>query len=292
MPYSRGPRFYQVSVTGGRVLHNSPSWVPGITRIIGIDLFGTTSSSQLNISLKSTQAAFGSANTALHIGKINVHSGLLGDINAGAADLVGNVTTLANSTVQTIELRRGSVPMHADQRRGERGHVPDRRLPILSANGLINIQGGVSGQFAGSVTLVGGKVILGDDVAGGLNLGGLTISKGGQLIIGNDLDGASTLGVVDLNGGRFLVGHNVNGSLTTDDLVIQNAGQLIVNNDATGSSSTTQSAVSGTDVSGSTSNSSVTSTSTHRNFVATQGSSSRLRTLPAHPGSTRMVFSR
>ena len=227
-----GGAFYQVSLTGGGYEQLSQIG-SGHHRVIGIDLFSTTASSQLTITLKSAQPAFGSANTVLQIGKINVHSGQLGGINAaGAANLLGNVTTLKGS-VQTIAFN----DLGPNAQINVVGSVGTFQVGSadLSANGLVNITGDVTGQFsAGGLDLNGGRVIIGDNVDGGLSLGGLDITQGGQLIVGNNLDGASTLGPVDINGGRFLVGHNVNGTLTTGDLIVQNAGHFIVNNDAAG----------------------------------------------------------
>ena len=226
-----GGAFYQVSVTGGGFEQLSQVG-SGHHRIIGITLFGTTASSQLTITLKSAAPAFGSANTALQIGRINVLSGLLGSINAGAADLVGNVTTL-NGGVQTIAFNN----LGPNAQINVVGSVGTFQAgsAALSANGLVNITGDVTGQFnVSSLSLNGGRVIVGDNVDGGLNLGGLDINQGGQFIIGNNLDGTTTLGPVDINGGRFLVGHDVSGTLTTDDLVVANTGQLIVTHDVTG----------------------------------------------------------
>jgi hypothetical protein len=269
-----GSAFYQVSVTGGGFEQLSQIG-SGLHRIIGIDLYGTTAQSQLNIAFKSALPGFGRANTALQIGRISVHSGLLGGINAaGAANLLGNVSTL-NNAVQTISFNA----LGPNATINVTGSVNTFQVGAanLSSNGQVSIAGGVTGQFsAGSVVLNGGKVILGGNVAGGLNLGGLAISQGGQFTVGNDLDGASTLGPVDINGGKFLVGHNINGTLTTDNLLIQNTGQLVVGNDATGSSSTTVSAASGSSsTSGTTSNTSSATTST-TNFVAQPGSANAI----------------
>ena len=260
--------FYQVSITGGGFEQLSQVG-SGHHKIIGITLFGTTSSSQLNITLKSTLGSFGTSNTDLQIGKINVVSGLLGSINAaGAADLVGNVTPLQNS-VQTISFNtlgpNAQVIVQGSVGTFQTGDVN------LSANGLVNITGDVTGTFsASSVNLTGGKVLIGGNADGGVSLGGLNISQSGQFLIGNNLDGTSTLGVVDINGGRFLVTHNINGTVTTNDFLLQNAGQFIVGNDATGTTSTSLTPVTGTTsqtqgTSGS--NSSATTTTTTNSLV-------------------------
>jgi len=227
-----GGAFYQVSVTGGGFEQLSQIG-SGHHRIIGIDLFGTTQSSQLTITLKSAQPAYGSANIALQIGKINVHSGQLGGINAaGAANLLGNVTTL-NGSVQTISFNNLG-PNAQINVNGTVGSFSVGNIN-LSANGLVNITGDVTGQFStGGVNLDGGKILIGQNVTGGLSLGGLAIEHGGQFLIGDDLDGSSTLGPVDINGGRFLVSQDVNGSITTGDFVLENTGQFIVGRDITG----------------------------------------------------------
>ncbi len=60
----------------------------GHHRIIGIGLFGTTQSSQLNDHVEVGTARIRVGQYLLQIGKIDVHSGLLGAINAGGeADL-------------------------------------------------------------------------------------------------------------------------------------------------------------------------------------------------------------
>ncbi len=134
-----GSAFYQVSVTGGGFEQLSQIG-SGHHKIIGISLFGTTASSQLNITLKSAQAAFGSANTVLQIGKIDVHSGLLGAINAGgAANLLGNVTALAWRHPDDLLSTR------LDRTRGQHHWGAWARsrpaAPTFEHNGLVNITG-------------------------------------------------------------------------------------------------------------------------------------------------------
>jgi hypothetical protein len=226
-----GHAFYQVSVTGGGYMQLSQIGA-GLHRVIGIDLFGTTSQSQLNISLKKALTAFGSANTQLQIGRINVHSGQLGAINAsGTANLLGNVSPLQGS-VQTLAFNNLG-PNAQINVQGSLGSFQAANV-TLSPNGLVNITGDVTGQFSvGALNLQGGKVIVGHNVDGGLGLGALNITQSGQLSIGNDLDGSSTLGPVDIDGGRLQVGHNINGTVNTADLTIKDAGQLLVGLDTT-----------------------------------------------------------
>jgi hypothetical protein len=226
-----GSAFYQVSVTGGGYQQLSQIG-SGLHRIIAIDLFGTTSASQLNISLKKALAGFGSANEQLQIGRITVHSGQLGAINgAGAANLLGNVTI--RSGVQTVSFNslgpNAQINLLGSVGTFQVGSVN------LGPSGLINVAGDVSGNFSvGGLNLNGGKIIIGRDIAGGLSLGGLNITHSGQFLIGRDLDGSSMLGPVDIDGGRFQVGHDVMGTISTDDVTIKNGGQLLVGLDTTG----------------------------------------------------------
>jgi hypothetical protein len=225
-----GSAFYQVSVTGGGFEKLSQIG-SGLHRIIAIDLFGTTTASQLNITFKKGLAAFGSANTSLQIGRINVHSGQLGGINAAAADLVGDVTPL-QGTVQTIDF--GALGPNAQINvQGSVGTFQAGSV-ALSPNGLVDIAGDVTGHVSvGALDLNGGKMLIGHNVTGGLSLGGLNITQSGQLLIGNDLEGSSSLGLVDIDNGRFQVGHSATGTVSTGSLTVQNGGQFLVGTDVT-----------------------------------------------------------
>src|SRR4051812_40802891 len=57
-----------------------------------INLFATNPNSTLTITAQPRKARF--SNTALPIGQLNVKTGVLGAINAGAADLLGPMTKL------------------------------------------------------------------------------------------------------------------------------------------------------------------------------------------------------
>lgn len=231
-PLFSGQAFYQVEVTGPGY-QTVKTLGKGFHRVIAINLFGTTAESQLNITQSSVRARFGRDNTRLQVGQINVQSGLLGGINAaGTADLLGSVSTLENG-VTTLAFNS----LGPNARINVQGSVGNVQVGStnLSPNGLVQIDGDVTGQFnVGTLGIDGGKVIIGRNVAGGLNLGGVDVTRGGQFIVGNDVTATSSLGTMNVDGGLVLLGHDVTAPLSTNDLTVQNAGQFIVGNDLSG----------------------------------------------------------
>jgi hypothetical protein len=228
-PLFSGHAFYHITLTGPG-FQTVSSLGSGIHRIIGINLTGTTSQSQLNITLQSTRSGFGTQNTALRIGRITVQSGQLGAINAAStANLIGAITPLKGG-IQTFAFnslsKNAQVNVLGDVGTFQVGSAD------LSANGLVHIGGGVTGQFnVGSLHVDGGKVLI-DHSAAGLSLGALRVEHSGQFLIGGDVTGTSSLGAVDLNGGRFLISHDVasGAAVTAGSLTIENAGQFVVGN--------------------------------------------------------------
>jgi hypothetical protein len=233
-PLFSSSAFYKISLTGPG-FQTVTQIGQGFHKIFAIHLTGTTSASQLNVTLESTRLGYGTANEVLQIGAIKVQSGLLGAINAvGTADLLGAITPL-HGTVQTIGLNNLG-PNAQINVLGSLGSFQASNAN-LSPNGAVHVTGGVTGQFSvGSVNLNGGKVLIDQDAAGGLSLGALSIHAGGQFIVGRDVTGASTLGTVDINGGLFKVGRDVTSSspLSTSNFTIEKTGQFIVGNDLSG----------------------------------------------------------
>jgi hypothetical protein len=231
-PLFSGGAFYQITLTGPGYQTVSQLG-SGHHRVIAINLTGTTTASQLSITQRSTLSGFGTANTELQIGQINVKSGQLGGVSAlGTADLLGSITTL-NGAVQTLEFN--SLGKNANI--NVLGSVGTFQVGTanLGPNGQVHILGGVTGQFTtGALNLNGGKVLLDGGAAGGLNIGGLNVTQDGQFILGGDLTAASTIGPIDVDGGRVLFNHDVTAPLTVGSLTVSNAGQFIVNHDLSG----------------------------------------------------------
>ena len=231
-PFFSGNALYQITVTGPG--YSTVSQLgPEHHKIIAINLTGTTSASQLAITLRSPGTNFGKQNTALQIGQINVRSGLLGGINAlGTADLLGAITPL-NGSVQTLELNN----LGANAQINVLGSVGTFQVGAadLGPNGLVHITGGTTGPFTvGGLNLSGGKVLIDGNAAGGLNVGSVDVTQGGQFIVGGDVTAAASLGGVTVDGGRVLFGHDVTAPLSVGNMTVENTGQFIVEHDLTG----------------------------------------------------------
>jgi hypothetical protein len=223
---------YQVSVTGGG-FEKISQLGEGHHKLFSITLYGTTSASQLNVTLKTALPGFGKQGTQLQIGQINVVSGLLGAINAAStADLQGAITPLQGG-IQTLAFNI----LGPNAQINALGSVGTFQVGAadLGPNGVVNITGSTTNALSvGTMDLAGGKFLIDGSASGGLSIGSLDITQSGQFLIGSDVSAPSTFGTTTIDGGRFLVSQDVTGLLTTGNLTIQNTGQFIVGNSLSG----------------------------------------------------------
>jgi hypothetical protein len=230
-PFFSGDAFYQITLTGPGFQTVSPLG-KGFHKVISINLTGTTSESQLSVTLRSPLTGFGKQNTQLQIGRINVLSGQLGGINAaGTADLLGSITPLKGG-IQTLAFNSLGPNAQIDV-----GSVGTFRVGSinLSPNGLVHIAGDATGPFnVGSLNLDGGKFLIDHNASGGLSIGSLDVTRSGQFVVRNDVSGSASIGSLDADGGLVLVGHDVTVPLAVGSITVQNAGQFIVGHDLTG----------------------------------------------------------
>jgi hypothetical protein len=176
--------YYKVTLTGPGFETITPLG-RGFHQQFAINLFGTTAQSTLSVSLMQTLRGFTNAHSTLQIGRINVHSGQLGGVQAlGAADLVGSITPL-NGSVSTLQFN------------------------TIGPNATIDVSGGLGSLNAGAVTLGPTGHIHVGSLGGPDSIGGLTLD-GGQFTIDGDLTGPFNAGGVTIErGGQFKVGGNL-----------------------------------------------------------------------------------
>ena len=199
---------------------------------VAITLYGTGPSSTLSITEQTGRPHFQVA--PLQVAKIDVKTGLLGAIQASGADLVGSVTPL-NNTVSSLQFnsvgQNAKIDVHGGLNGLSLGGVD------LGPNGHIHA-GGLGGTSSlGAVTLDGGTIAIDSDVGGTLNIGNLTIQRGGLLSIGHDVSGSIQAGtdprVTLSTNGQFVVGHDVS-SLAVSQAMNLSGGRLLVANDVAG----------------------------------------------------------
>src|SRR4051812_14838951 len=123
-----------------------------------INLFATNPNSTLTITAQPRKARF--ANTALPIGQLNVKTGVIGAINASAADLLGPMTKLSGS-VSTIQLNKIGRAATVDVA-GDLGGLSAAQMD-LGPTGLVHVGGDLTGPVGGSLHLDGGQFIVAQD---------------------------------------------------------------------------------------------------------------------------------
>ncbi len=203
---------------------------PGVERVrraphgqIAVTLLGTTADSTLTVAL--TRPRFHATTTSLQIASIKVNSGELGSIVAPGAVLNGPVTPLSGA-VNTLQF--GSLGTNAQLDVG--GALSSLSVPgsvNLGPGGHVNVGGITQGLSLGSVDLTGGRIAIGNDIAGTTSIGTLDIA-GGRFSVGHNIAGPLDIGSVDLtNGGQFVVAHDTNGLVNvTGAATITGAGSL------------------------------------------------------------------
>ncbi len=225
---SAGHFLIQVSGPGLVKVH------PGTHGAIGLSAFGTTSDSTITVSL--VRPRWHAAAQLLPIHNLTVTSGLLGGLNAGAAELTGSMTTL-NNTVSTIDLG-GIGPAAQLVVNGSVGEMnvglvdlgPSGRVVISGALNTADLAGPMT---IGGVTIDGGQFVIGQDSLAAIALtGNMTISHDGVFSVGRDLDGGLTInGNLELDsGGQLMVGRNLSDLIVNGNVIVNPTGSGIVVN--------------------------------------------------------------
>jgi hypothetical protein len=234
--YSNGA-YYRVTLTGPGYLTVSQVG-SGHHQQFAINLFGTTTASDLSVSLMLARKGFANNHSTLQIGQLNVSSGQLGGVEAlGAADLVGPVSPL-NGSVSTLQFNSIGGNAQIDVP-GSLGSLSTSGAITLSPTAEIHL-GGLTGPVSlGGLTIDGGQFLIDGDLTGPFNPGDVTIEQGGRLSVGGDITGAVGLGALTLDGGQFLVSQGVAGNFAASGMTLQNGGLLSIGQDLGGGLSDT-----------------------------------------------------
>ncbi|HEX8202650.1 MAG TPA: hypothetical protein VF590_19390, partial [Isosphaeraceae bacterium] len=197
---------------------------------IGVNLFGTTPSSTVTVTLTRANPRF--TNSHLPIGKLVVRSGQLGAFQAAdAADLNGRMSPL-RGTVTSLQFNALGPAAQIDVQ-GNLGTLLVSQGVNLGSSGRIHVSGDVTGgvSVGDEVVLDGAEVLFDRDVAGAIGVGGdLTASNGSVLAVGRDVRGSLTVaGDLTLGGGStLLVGRDLGTLGVTGDLSTAAGGQIRV----------------------------------------------------------------
>lgn len=213
-----GGAIYTIAVSGQGFVKAHPI---GRGRI-GVNLFGTTSESQVTVTLTRANPRF--TNSHLPIGRLVVRSGQLGSfLAADAADLNGSLTPLRGQ-VDSLQFNALGPAARIDVL-GSLGSLVVSQGVNLGPAGRVHVSGNVTGPVTVGDDLVidGSQFIFDRDVAGPISVGGnLLASNNGVLVVGRDLIGPLQVGgdVSLASGGTILVGRDltalrVNGNLST-----------------------------------------------------------------------------
>jgi hypothetical protein len=225
--------YYRVSLTGPGFLTVTPVGA-GHHQQFSINLFGTTSASNLSVSLMLARKGFANDHSTLQIGQIDVNSGQLGGVEAlGAADLVGPVSPL-NGSVSTLQFNAIGGNAQIDVK-GGLGSLATSGAITLSPTAEIHV-GGLTGPVSlGGLTIDGGQFLVDGDLTGPFDPGAVTIEQGGRLSVGGNITGAVALGDLTLDGGQFVVSQGVSGNFAASGMTLQDGGLLSVGHDLGGS---------------------------------------------------------
>jgi hypothetical protein len=227
---SAGEFMIQVSGPGLVKVH------PGAHGAIGLSAFGTTTDSTITVSL--VRPRWHATAKYLPIHSLNVTSGLLGGLDASAAELTGRMTRL-NNTVNTLEL--GGIGPNAQI--DVNGSVSEMTVSVvdLGPSGRVVISGALNTadlagpMTVGGITIDGGQFVIGQDSLAPISLtGNLDISQDGLFSVGRDLDGGLTVnGNLELDsGGQLMVGRNLSDLTVNGNVIVNPIGSGIVVNGA------------------------------------------------------------
>jgi hypothetical protein len=189
--------------------------------LVDVGLFGTTQDSQVTISLLAT----GSRTTTPHlrIHALFVPSGQLGSIQGlTTTDLEGTVSPL-QGPVSALQLNSVGPAAQVDIQ-GNLGQLVVNQNATIGSAGHITVSNDLTGSSSilGGLTIDGGKLAIGRDVAGTLAIGGnLNVVDGGQLQVGRDIGAISAGGfkvtgnLVLASNGQIAAGRDINSFTVT-----------------------------------------------------------------------------
>ena len=203
---------------------------------IGLSAFGTTTDSTITVSL--VRPRWHAAAELLPIHSLTVTSGLLGGLDASAAELTGAMTPL-NNTVSTLEL--GGIGPGAQI--VVNGSVSEMTVALvdLGPSGRVVISGALNTadlagpMTIGGITIDGGRFVIGQDSLAPISVtGNMDISQDGLFSVGRDLDGGLTVnGNLELDtGGQLMVGRNLSDLTVNGNVIVNPTGSGIVVNGA------------------------------------------------------------
>jgi hypothetical protein len=214
---------------------------PGVVKVhpggrAGIDLsiFGTTEASTVTITQVRPRWHF--ASQPLVLDNIRITSGKLGSLDAGPAELAGDMTTI-NNDVDTLELGEIGPSAQIDVN-GNVGTLSAAAIDLgpignVAISGAINTNDLQTAMKVGIFTIDGGRFVIGQDSVAPIDVtGNMTISHNGLFSVGRDLDGSlSVSGNLELDtGGQLFVGRNMSGLSVDGNLIVKPSGSGIVVN--------------------------------------------------------------
>lgn len=218
---------YSLSLTGPGVLKTSPAG----RGAFDVKVLGTSSSSTLTVS--QVRPRYHVVGGPLQIRNLDIRSGVIGSVDAGAAVLTGAMTPLdtspteiafgglgpnakidVNGSVGTIAL--GSVAL------GPAGHVviAGDVTGTSSGNGAGTTSNAIS---VGQMSIDGGQFLIGRDVLAPVSvLGDIRLMRGGIFSTGRDQTGTLQVGgsIVLDTGGSIVVGRNLAGLSVNGDVLV------------------------------------------------------------------------
>ena len=218
---------------------------PGLIKVhsagngaIDLSAFGTTPDTTLNVTQVRPRWHFPSR--LLSIGKLTVTSGELGALDAPAVQLTGVMTPLSNTMANFTIGQLGPAA-----RLEVNGSVDTMNVGSvnLGPNGLVSITGSLNTQdltgsmTIGSLTLDGGRIVIGQDSVAPITvMDTMTISHDGLFSVGRDMAGLLAINgnLVFESGGELMVGRNLEDLTVGGNLIVNPTGSGIVVNGVLG----------------------------------------------------------
>ena len=225
---------FQIQVEGTGVIKVHPAGKGAID----LSAFGTTPDTTINITQIRPRWHFPSQLLSIH--KLTVTSGQLGGLDAAVAQLTGVMTTLTNGMTNLTLGQLG--PAARVQVIGSVDTMNVANIN-LEPSGLVSISGDLNtaqvtgGMTIGSLTLDGGRFLIGQDSVAPISVEDtMTISHDGLFSVGRDLDESLSINgnlVLD-TGGQLMVGRNLEDLSVNGNVIVNPSGSGIVVNGVLG----------------------------------------------------------
>jgi hypothetical protein len=239
-----GPSAVRNILSDGGVFHIQVEG-PGLIKVhsagnSAIDLiaFGTSPATTLDISQVRPRYHFPSQLLSIH--KLTITSGQLGGLDASPVQLTGVMTPLMN-TMTTLTLGqlgpRAQVSVVGSVGVMNVSNVNLGPTGTVSISGSLNTSQLTGSMTIGSLTLDGGRFVIGQDSVAPISIQDtMTISHDGLFSVGRDLDNSLTVnGNLELDsGGQLKVGRNLANLTVNGNVIINPSGSGIVVNGALG----------------------------------------------------------